>query len=297
MQFSFSNCGVSGNIGPTQDVATSCYKDTLTNVQIVDKGIQKWTVPSSGTYIIEAAGAAGGLSCTRYSNGKGAVYRSKFNLNKNDILYILVGQQGTFPNNNDWGGPGGGATFIAKKVRESDYLLTVDESYAIPLLIAAGGSGTGDCNSNGSPKDGGDGLCEQAESAAGKDSQGKAGAGFSVNNADGSIKSFLNGGTSSCSKGNGGLGCGGFGCGGSPFDAAGGGGGYKGGDSNTFGLSGTGGFSFNSGTRISCVSGKNNGHGYARIDFFRSLNDNGCTCRKSLNSVFVLSFIIMFVIS
>lgn len=287
MQFHFSNCGTFGKTGPAQAAVTSCYAGTLVNVKIVGSGIQKWTVPSSGTYIIEAAGAAGSRSCSSYTNGKGAVIKSRFNLKKNDVLYILVGQQGTYPNNNDWGGPGGGGTFIAKRVVKSDYLLTVDNSYVIPLLVAAGGSGTGDCNSGSSPKNGGHGLCETTVSGAGISSQGKGGAGFDVSNSDNTVASFLKGGVSNCASGNGGNSCGGFGCGGGSFDAAGGGGGYKGGNSNSYGLSGTGGYSFNSGMKISCVSGKNDGAGYATIDFISFLN-NKCTCKKNMSNVWLL---------
>ena len=295
MQFKFSNCDVSGSTGPSASNASSCYSGTLVSVQIVGNGIQKWTVPSTGTYTIEAAGAAGCKSCSSYTNGKGAVYKSKFYLNKNEILYILVGQKGTFPDNNDWGGPGGGGTFIAKKVAASSYNLTVDNAYVIPLLVAAGGGGTGDCNDGGSGtvKNGGDGLCETATSAAGTNGEGMGGAGFNVSN--GNIKSFLNGGTSVCASGTNGKGCGGFGCGGRPFNAAGGGGGYKGGNSNSIGGSGTGGYSYNSGFKISCTSGKNNGHGYATIKFISSLN--GCTFRRHLSSVWFISLIITYIVS
>jgi len=290
-QYRFSNCGVSGNRGPTQAVAASCYAETRVNVQIVGKGIQKWNVPLSGVFTIEAAGAAGGLSCSGYTNGKGAVIKNIFALQKGDVLYILVGQKGTFPDNNDWGGPGGGATFVAKKVSSGINLLSADSSYVEPLLVAAGGGGTGDCNSNGSPKNGGDGLCQTAESGAGSNSQGYGGAGFNVSTSDGSVKSFLSGGLGCSKSGHGGYSYGGFGSGGCSFDAAGGGGGYKGGNSNTAGLSGTGGYSFNSGSVVLCSSGLNNNHGYAIIELIRSLKDQVCSCKRSHNRVCLISLI------
>ena len=298
MQFKFSNCGVSGSTGPNASTAELFYSGTAVSVQIVGEGIQKWTVPSTGTYAITAAGAAGCNSCSRYTNGKGAVYKSKFYLNKNDILYILVGQKGTFPDNGAWGGPGGGGTFVAKSVPVSEYNLTVDSAYVIPLLVAAGGGGTGDCNGGGSIKDGSNGLCETAASAAGTkgaNSDGMGGAGFNVSN--GNIKSFLNGGTSVCTSGSSGYGCGGFGCGGRPYDSAGGGGGFKGGDTNSLSEGGMGGYSYNSGVKVSCKSGKNDGHGYATIEFLRNQNDIGCACKIRSNSIWFISLIIICIIS
>ena len=294
MQFRFSSCGVLGSVGPNQSIADSCYKETNVKVQIVAKGIQKWKVPLSGVYVFEAAGAAGCKTNPKFVSGKGVLYKSKFLLKKNDILYILIGQQGTFPDNNDWGGPGGGATFIAKRVSKSQHLLKVDNAHVIPLLVAAGGGGTGDGNSGGSQKNGGDGLCETAESGAGTNNDAKGGAGFNKCTADGSIKSFLEGGESNCVSGTNGLGCGGFGCGGTPANAGAGGGGYKGGNSNSFGLSGSGGYSFNSGSKISCEQGKNDASGYAKIELIYRIYDQ--TLRNRSNT-WLLQLILVFTLS
>ena len=96
MKYKFMTCGKIGSTGPTQSDADSTYKEF--SVQ-VDQGIQKWTVPASGIYRIEAAGAAG-LNSSQHKGGKGAKLISQFNLSKGETLYILVGQQGiiTGPN-------------------------------------------------------------------------------------------------------------------------------------------------------------------------------------------------------
>jgi hypothetical protein len=94
-------------------------------------GIQKWTVPSTATYTLVAAGAAGSAS-TWAAGGNGIVVTNSVSLAKNDILYILVGQK---PNGST--GSGGGGTFIAKYNGGID---TSSSSYTL-LLVGGGGGG------------------------------------------------------------------------------------------------------------------------------------------------------------
>ena len=59
--YNFTTCSASGMAGPTLANCNTNYTGTtLAGLVGVVSGIQNFTVPVSGTYIIEAAGAAGG---------------------------------------------------------------------------------------------------------------------------------------------------------------------------------------------------------------------------------------------
>uniref|UniRef100_UPI00398F2C19 ALK tyrosine kinase receptor-like n=1 Tax=Pristiophorus japonicus TaxID=55135 RepID=UPI00398F2C19 len=161
-----TTCGASGPKGPTQTQCNNAYRNTNTSVEVVSKGpwqgIQKWRVPSTDTYKLSAYGAAGGIGGKgNFRRFHGVLVQATFQLEKDLILYILVGQQGedACPNVNptiqsvclgennvieeelkaagnitEWaggGGGGGGATFIFK----------MDNGDPIPLIVAAGGGG------------------------------------------------------------------------------------------------------------------------------------------------------------
>ncbi|KFO77417.1 ALK tyrosine kinase receptor, partial [Cuculus canorus] len=162
----FTTCGASGPYGPTQSQCNNAYRNSNLSVVVgaegILQGIQIWRVPSTNTYSISGYGAAGG------KGGKNTMVRSHgvsvlgiFDLQKDDTLYILVGQQGedACPSTNDviqkvcigennvieeeirvnrsiseWaggGGGGGGATYIFK----------MENGEPVPLIIAAGGGG------------------------------------------------------------------------------------------------------------------------------------------------------------
>ncbi|KAM8785000.1 ALK tyrosine kinase receptor [Rhynchonycteris naso] len=162
----FTTCGASGPLGPTQAQCNNAYRNTNLSVVVGSegplKGIQTWKVPATDTYSISGYGAAGG------KGGRNAMMRSHgvsvlgiFNLEKDDTLYILVGQQGedACPSTNrliqkvcigennvveeeirlnrsvhEWaggGGGGGGATYVFK----------MKDGVPVPLIIAAGGGG------------------------------------------------------------------------------------------------------------------------------------------------------------
>jgi hypothetical protein len=91
--------------------------------------IVEFTVPTSGTYKIEACGAMGGGGST-LMGPKGAYSKSFVLLNKDERIKILVGEKG-YPGNNNgnyiYCGGGGGGTFIAKG--------------NTPLCVAGGGGG------------------------------------------------------------------------------------------------------------------------------------------------------------
>ena len=113
----FTNCGQSGKTGPNQSQVNSEYSGTSLAglVTINTLGIQEWTVPTTGTYTIEASGAQAGnaTSHSNYPGGKGAVMQGDFDLSAGQVIYILVGQQGgTYSSCS----AGGGGTFVVKKM-------------------------------------------------------------------------------------------------------------------------------------------------------------------------------------
>ncbi len=112
----FTNAGAVGQNGPTLAQIRTAYSAmpwTERFINMTTQGIQLWTVPKTGEYVIQAFGAS--------ARGFGRIIRTATTFNKGDIIRILVGQMGT-----DYGG--GGGTFV---VTNSN----------IPILIAGGGGG------------------------------------------------------------------------------------------------------------------------------------------------------------
>ena len=123
----FTNLGASGRFGPTSLGSHYVGKDH-DNMVTVRNGIQYWTVPSTGKYEIKAVGAAGGYDRRgSAARGRGAYMRGEFELNKGDVLKILVGQEGGINSVSQSSG-GGGGTFVAT-------------SSNTPVIIAGGGGG------------------------------------------------------------------------------------------------------------------------------------------------------------
>ena len=216
----FTNCGATGKEGPTLANCISSYNTSWENNTDYfnvpsDAGIQYWTVPSSGTYTIEAWGSTGGVGAT-YSHyyvsqgGEGRKLKANFNLQAGDVLKILVGQSGEDTGSGCCcaGGCGCG-TFI-----------TYSNNTAI--IVGSGGNGG---NWGYFLVDGPDGLFSNAGNTNGGSVNGRGGSGGGLTgdgtNYSGSDKgiSFTNGGaggtTNYSSAGDGGFG--------------GGGGGYNGG--------------------------------------------------------------------
>jgi large repetitive protein len=241
----FSACDGSGAGGPSQDYCSAAYGETQMNGQItLTGGIQTWTVPQSGDYVLTASGAQGGTS--QFPGGLGAAESGIFTLAAGDSIQVIVGQMGTGSASANQCGGGGGGSYIVQN--------------GTPVLIAAGGGGG----------DGYAGLYQRGLAASAvctttgaggvlrSGSWGAAGGGFSDNGGDDGQfakggSSFTNGGVGgtggtmpqggSCEGGFGGGGAGGyFTAGGS----AGGGGGYVGGDGALGGNAASGGVSCNS---------------------------------------------------
>ena len=140
----FTNCSKTGREGPSQSDCNTAYaSDDLNGEVTVTNGIQEWTVPTTGSYVIEVWGARGGgigYTCSYSSDvsigstgclgANGARMKGTFNLTQGDILRIAVGQMGEDYSNR--GGGGGGGSFVAKGVNHAG---------ATPLIIAGGGGG------------------------------------------------------------------------------------------------------------------------------------------------------------
>jgi len=272
--FVFTTLGARGETGPTN---TSGYLGTpLEGKVTLDNGIQIWTVPVTGIYVIEVSGASGASSKNSSNDpvfwklgGLGAKISGTFKLYQGTQLKILVGQEGHRGEEFQFDAPGGGGggSFVA--------LLN-----NTPLIIAGGGGGAG--TAYGQYEDGDPGQATENGTRCG----GTGGSGGQVCDADtGKItdgfpagggaglkgdgdkgaalgqtpSSFINGGTGgTCPVSQGGFGGGAF-----AFSNGGGGGGYSGGGvvgTSWSGIAGGGG-SYNNGTNQLNMAGVDKGHG------------------------------------
>eukprot|EP01052_Picozoa_sp_SAG31_P016156 SAG31_NODE_1060_length_10111_cov_17.871354_8_plen_303_part_00 len=233
----FTTLDGNGRSGPT---STDAYQDTdLGGEEVVqlEEGLQIWTVPSTASYTIIAAGARGG-SHHGQRGGRGAVMQGDFHLEEGTRLRILVGQEGTSHECGgcDWGSGGGGGTFVV--IDPEGGLGAVQDDNI--LIIAGGGAGTADNGGMGDNGDGNDlpdGNLGTCGAQPGHDGQGgrseyaSGGAGFrgdgeySCCGAENGPRAFVNGGRGAIGNNI----HGGFGGGGGPYDGGGGGGGYSGG--------------------------------------------------------------------
>ena len=273
----FTNAGATGRTGPILSQVQTAYSTVSwaqnnSYLNMVTQGIQEWTVPATGSYYIDVAGAAGGDG--GYGRGKGARMIGTFNLTKGMVLAILVGQQGVVKNSGCNAG-GGGGTFVWNK-----------GSTTQPLIVGGGGGGGGaGCSLSGLDAPitmngtGGFGT-----SAAGVNGNGATpgGSGWLSNGTSGldgnnsSTTRPLEGGLGGLALSYNSVGDGGFGGGASASGqncgngGAGGGGGYSGGagpSGDATCNSGGGGGSYNSGTDQINTAGINTGHGFVTINF------------------------------
>ncbi|MDD2745403.1 MAG: hypothetical protein PHU93_02595 [Candidatus Gracilibacteria bacterium] len=276
----FTNCGVNGMSGPSLSTCRSSYgggvawaQDTTNNyLNMTTNGIQLWTVPSTGTYRIDAYGSVGGsaylLSTSTVNSGQpGARIRGDFTLTRGQILKLLIGQTSNNTQNpGARGGGGGGGSYVV-------------DNASVPMLIAGGGGGAGQY-----AEVGGEGQSGQDGTAGTRGSFGAGG----VNGGGGGASQYAGGGAGWYSNGtnsgngkggntfnNGGEGGvltsdganGGFGGGGGTYPGGGGGGGYSGGGGGDWSYSGRGGGggSYNTGTNQVNTTGANTTSGYIII--------------------------------
>jgi hypothetical protein len=241
--YTFTNANQTGASGPTQAQLNAAYAGTsLAGTVTSQNGIQLWTVPTTGQYIIDARGARGGSYPGRNTGGNGARMVGTFNLTAGQQIKILVGQEGYY-------GGGGGGTFVATSAN-------------VPLIVAGGGGGGGSAcggpiphagvgtnggNSN-SPCTGQ--IYQGGTNGAGGNGpggNGGPGGGFNTNGTPGdgnAGQAFVNGGLGSAVGWFGGFGGGG----GTTDDQGAGGGGYSGGAGDVEDGDGGAGGSFNAGS-------------------------------------------------
>ncbi len=282
--FSFNNALVTGRTGPTQAQVNTAYTGTSldSKVTVNTQGIQEWTVPVSGIYIIRAYGAQGARS-----GGLGADIKGSFSLTQGEIIKIAVGQTGSDgTTSGTTGGGGGGGSFVIR----SPY-----NNQASILVIAGGGGGYTNAGSStatmnayatgsgGSTYQTGGGTSGNGGSSGVANGAAAGGGGFLTDGgsgAEGDVypiggKSFINGligGTEghlgSYQGGDGGFGGGGGGWH-NTLNRSGGGGGYSGGQGGTWSgqESGGGGGSYNAGTEPVNTAGVRSGNGLVTITY------------------------------
>jgi len=263
--WNFTNAGVTGRTGPTQNQVNTAYPggSLAGNVTINTQGIQEWTVPATGVYRLEALGAQGGDSPPWSSNparsgGLGTEIVGNFDLNAGETITVVVGQKGEdgVNSNGSTGGGGGGGSGVAV-TRQGTIVL---------LVLAGGGGGSGHSNDGlpglistggGAGSGGGQGGTDGGQGGNTTSNYSYGGHGF--NNGIGAVH-------------NGGHRQGGFGfsSGGGAGEVTphggGGGGGYSGGGAGWNAGAGGGG-SYNAGTSQSNTAGANAGHGKVTITF------------------------------
>jgi tripartite motif-containing protein 56 len=270
--FTFTNGGATGSTGPTSFASISSYTTQVwySSYFSLSNGIQYWTPPINGNYLITAAGAGTGNS----GNHQGIIIQSTISLTKGQQYKILIGQAGqkysSVYTGNTWGG--GGGTFMS----------TSDN---VPVIVAGGGGGPtdnsgtgGGSNTNATTSTSGNYGSASGGSGGGGGFAGAYGGGGGGFYTDGTAastgdyyggkgRSFINGGYGGIEN----IGAiGGFGGGGSGWGSTGqgggGGGGYSGGGGDaTGGFSGGGGGGGSySQTAITFV-GYNRSHGYLTV--------------------------------
>ena len=115
--------------------------------------VQEFTAPETGEYMIEAWGAQGGnITSSSVVGGKGAYTSGTIQLEKNEKLYIYVGEhyndyknemsfngggKGSYSTNNEKNANGGGATDI----RLTNGNWNNEQSLASRIMVASGGGG------------------------------------------------------------------------------------------------------------------------------------------------------------
>ena len=242
----FTTCGVaSGRDGPSLTQCRNSYAGPAwvndSSSFSVSGGIQLWTVPTTGTYRIEARGAGSNHRSTQ----AGAVMAADFTLTAGEQLRILVGQISTRADH------GSGGTFVAR-------------SNNTPIIVAGGSGGiSSEITGTNTVTRGGTRLLAVPNTCNGNNTQvgyggvcagccGGGGAGYYGNERPGGNEpamAFVNGGRGSGQSGR--TSYGGFGGGAvdrcESTGRSGGGGGYSGGNAGctTSGQTfGTGGGSF-----------------------------------------------------
>lgn len=255
--------------------------------------VQTYVIPTTGSYLLEAAGAQGGSGGG--PGGRGARLRGLFHFERGEVLHIVVGQRGGSGSSPfEPAGGGGGGSFVWKGLRHA-YPSTGTEAAGstfvwhsggernapeLPLL-AAGGGGGGNGGDASIDSEGGDGAAPGGREGHGGQAarasahySGGGGAGWLSPGSRGSAPTYCAGGA----HWQGGAGCvyfdhqggnGGFGGGGGGAflgHGSGGGGGFSGGGGGArTGRGGGGGGSCNRGSGQLNLAGIQTGDGYVSL--------------------------------
>ena len=144
--FTFTAAGAGGRQGPSLAQLNSAYSAqpfaNNTNLLAMDiNGIQRWKVPSGGTYRILAVGAPGGKACDNGQGwGSGTSMQGDFTLATGAWLNIMVGQRGL--NDPAYSNPGAGGTRMSAGGGGGSGVWL--DAAVEPLIIAGGGGGSSD---------------------------------------------------------------------------------------------------------------------------------------------------------
>ena len=136
----FTVAGKVGRYGPTLAQLQAAYSGIpwVSNAAYFSQGraqgYQVWTVPQTGIYTIEVAGARGQNSASTAGNyGRGAKIRARVSLTAGTKLEMVVGQvpgnSGSTNPGNSYAGAGGGS-FVAIN------------GTSVPVMVAGGGAGS-----------------------------------------------------------------------------------------------------------------------------------------------------------
>ena len=99
-------------------------------------GYHKLTLPYTGVYEFEAAGAPGSKARNaNYYGGKGIILKGRMSMNEGDIIQFVIGKSGE-GDDGSYNGGGGGGTFIVK-----DAFFTTSPANSHIILVAGGGAG------------------------------------------------------------------------------------------------------------------------------------------------------------
>lgn len=248
-----------------------------------------YTFPCDCTAEILAAGARGGrgANVATTATGRGAIVAGTFEFKTGDQLLICVGQAGTdhpyatsMTASDGTVGAGGGGTYVVKKVSSSSYRYTGSGTgnnwYVEPLVIGAGGNGSGDNGYNGNTQV--HGSSNQGNESSFRFSSSNNGGCFSKQPSSGvgdyNGYCFLKGAQGASSSYNrGGTSYAGFGGGSSNWDDGyygSPGGGFTGGGAYDGEVTAATSYVATNATNISRKSGAyqgNNGEGYVKITF------------------------------
>jgi hypothetical protein len=114
--YTFTSATATGKTGPTQAQVNTAYSasNLAGLVTATASGIQKFTIPTSGDYVFEIAGAKGGNS-TSFIGGSGAIFTTNtLALTQGEVIQIGVGQVGIITTDGTGAG-GGGASWIYRE--------------------------------------------------------------------------------------------------------------------------------------------------------------------------------------